>query len=124
MLFLFRIFPRNRTLELSRNKAEKEEWGTRVIATRYRYGEREKKRKKQNERKRGKSEGGKRLFVRLGNVTHTFVEIISSASPGENAICLLSFPFQIPLFPKSESFVPYKLQSERGDRAQIIIITV
>lgn len=86
----------------------------------------ERERKKERNKTRG-NEVNRKEVVRssnLGNVTHTFVEIISSASPGENAICLLSFPFQIPLFPKSDSFVPYKLQSEHGDRAQIIIITV
>lgn len=118
MLFLFRIFPRNRTLELSRNKAEKEEWGIQIRR-------RDIVIEKKNKRKRGKSEREKRLFIKSENVTHIFVEIILSASPGENAICLLSFSASnIPLFPKSENFVPYKLQFERGNRARIIIITV
>lgn len=87
----------------------------------------ERERKKERNKTRGNEvnrKEGRDCSSNLGNVTHTFVEIISSASPDENAICLLSFPFQILLFPKSDSFVPYKLQSERGDRAQIIIITV
>lgn len=59
------------------------------------WREREKKERNKTRGNEVNRKEGRDCSSNLGNVTHSFVEIISSASPGENAICLLSFPFQI-----------------------------